>query len=315
MDAEDGFEVAVVTRTDLTASSGPVTLAGSVWLPDSPPRALVVMHPGSGPSDRDNDVFFPPIREALLAAGAAVASFDKRGVGGSTGSWLEAGIIDQARDLAAGVRAAAAHVPRGTPVGLFGHSQGGWVVLEAAGALAPAFVITSSGPSVSPREQETFSTANSLARETPDTDLQAGALRVFRELLEKATSGVTFTQIEAWLNEPDRADLVDLLESAGAVVPRDPELWAHAALIIDHDPAPALAGLDAPLLAVLGASDTVVPVQKCARLFRELVRPGLLTLTVIPDADHRIQRLGTGELAPEYLPTLTDFVRRVTGLD
>lgn len=305
----------MVTRTDLTASSGPVTLAGSVWLPDSPPVALVVMHPGSGPSDRDNDVFFPPIREALLAARAAVASFDKRGVGGSTGSWLEAGIPDQAHDLAAGVRAAAEHVPRGTPVGLFGHSQGGWVVLEAARAVAPDFIVTSSGPSVSPREQETFSTANALARETDDTDRQADALRVFRELVDKATAGVSFAEAEAWLSDPERAALVDLLESAGAFVPRDPELWAHAALIIDHDPAPALAALAAPLLAVLGASDTVVPVQKCARVFRELVRPGLLTLTVIPDADHRIQRLGTGELAPEYLPTLTDFVRRSTGLD
>jgi hypothetical protein len=41
------------------------------------------MHPGSGPSDRDNDVLFPPIRDALLAAGIAVCSFDKRGAGES----------------------------------------------------------------------------------------------------------------------------------------------------------------------------------------------------------------------------------------
>jgi hypothetical protein len=32
------------------------------------------MHPGSGPSDRHNDVFFPPIREHLLGAGIAVSS-------------------------------------------------------------------------------------------------------------------------------------------------------------------------------------------------------------------------------------------------
>ena len=59
------------------------------------------MHPGSGPSDRDNDVFFPPIREHLLDAGVAVCSFDKRGVGGSTGRWEEAGIVEQADDLLA----------------------------------------------------------------------------------------------------------------------------------------------------------------------------------------------------------------------
>lgn len=59
------------------------------------------MHPGSGPSDRENDVFFPPIREHLLRAGIAVCSFDKRGVGASAGSWLDAGIAEQADDLLA----------------------------------------------------------------------------------------------------------------------------------------------------------------------------------------------------------------------
>ncbi len=65
-----------------------VALAGSCWMPSSP-RAAVLMLPGSGPSTRDNDVYFPAIREHLLAAGFGVASFDKRGVGESTGSLLE----------------------------------------------------------------------------------------------------------------------------------------------------------------------------------------------------------------------------------
>lgn len=69
-----------------------MTLAGTLWLPESSRvAATVLMHPGSGPSDRDNDVFFPPIRKHLLHAGFAVCSFDKRGVGGSTGRWQEAG--------------------------------------------------------------------------------------------------------------------------------------------------------------------------------------------------------------------------------
>jgi pimeloyl-ACP methyl ester carboxylesterase len=84
------------TRRQLTVQSGEVSLAGTLWLPATGvPAAVVLMHPGSGPSDRHNDVFFPPIREHLLDAGFAVASFDKRGVGGSTGRWLDAAIVDQ----------------------------------------------------------------------------------------------------------------------------------------------------------------------------------------------------------------------------
>lgn len=40
------------------------------WLPDVATHALVLMHPGSGPSDRANDVFIPPIHEGIIAAGS-----------------------------------------------------------------------------------------------------------------------------------------------------------------------------------------------------------------------------------------------------
>ena len=89
------------TRRELTVVNGDVSLAGSLWLPPAEPVATLLMHPGSGPSDRDNDVFFPPIREYLLEAGIAVSSFDKRGVGGSTGRWEEAAIGEQASDAGA----------------------------------------------------------------------------------------------------------------------------------------------------------------------------------------------------------------------
>lgn len=72
----------------ITVRSGGALLAGSVWVPPRKVTATVLMHPGSGASDRDNDVYFPPIREQLLEAGVAVCSFDKR-VGGSTGRWQE----------------------------------------------------------------------------------------------------------------------------------------------------------------------------------------------------------------------------------
>ena len=100
-----------VHRRDETVRSGDVELAGSWWEPAAP-IATVLMHPGSGPSDRDNDTYFPAIRDQLVAAGIAVASFDKRGVGGSTGDWQDAGIAEQAEDVAAVVAHLAATVRR-----------------------------------------------------------------------------------------------------------------------------------------------------------------------------------------------------------
>ena len=83
-----------------------------------------------GPSDRDNDVYFPAIRAGLLDHGIAVASFDKRGVGESVGDWRDTGPAEQAADVAAQLACLRAEGVDPARLGLFGHSQGGWVVLE-----------------------------------------------------------------------------------------------------------------------------------------------------------------------------------------
>ena len=148
---------------EVSARNGDVTLAGTLWLPPGETAATVLMHPGSGPSDRDNDVFLPPIREHLLAAGIAVSSFDKRGVGGSTGRWQEAAIVEQASDANCCLELLRTHV--GGRVGLFGHSQGGWVVIEAAAYFSEAaFAISSSGPGVTPEQQERYATQLHMKR-------------------------------------------------------------------------------------------------------------------------------------------------------
>ncbi|QTR03017.1 hypothetical protein J7S33_29180, partial [Saccharothrix algeriensis] len=76
---------------NVTFAGAGVVLAGSLALPErGAPVPGVVMVGGSGPSDRDNDTHFPAIRRHLAGAGIAVLSYDKRGVGGSSGDWLDA---------------------------------------------------------------------------------------------------------------------------------------------------------------------------------------------------------------------------------
>lgn len=299
-DSPPGSEVSVVADGD------GVRLAGSVWLPAAAaPRGLILMHPGSGPSDRDNDILFPPIRSALLAGGVAVCSFDKRGVGGSSGRWLEAGIERQADDLARGLRAAREIAPAG-PVGLFGHSQGGWVVLEAVRLVRPAFVITNSGPSVSPFEQEEYSTRNRLRRAGwGAAEVDSGVL-LFREFLGMARSGLTLEQARSHV--AGRHDELRALADAGAFVPDSAAMWSHAASVLGYDPGPALADLDVPLLAIFGASDAVVPVADCVERLRRVVPSRLVHLDVVDGGDHRIQRDDTDEFVPGYLAALTAFV-------
>lgn len=282
---------------ELIAHNGPVTLAGTLWLPDTRPIALVVMHPGSGPSDRDNDVFFPPIREALGAAGIAVASYDKRGVGGSGGSWMEAGIEEQADDLLSGLTIAATHLPD-VPIGVFGHSQGGWVALEATRRGSPDFVITSSGPAVTVGDQERYSARSSASADLAATD----------EFLTLAEMAVTYVDMSAWLATADNARGVAHL--IGAEPPSE-ALWGLLVRLASYDPAPALQAIRVPLLAVFGADDDVTPVDDSIVALRSTVDPVFLQIAVLPGGGHRLSPSGSIQFVPGYPDVVVDFVTSV----
>jgi pimeloyl-ACP methyl ester carboxylesterase len=288
---------------EVEAESGGVRLAGTIWRPDGDAVAGVLMHPGSGPSDRDNDWFFPPIREHLLEAGIAVCSFDKRGVGGSGGSWLEAGIEEQADDLLAGLAVFESEA-RGLPLGLFGHSQGGWVVVEAASRGVPvAFVIPSSGGGASPARQERYSLTSKLA-----DGREAEALATYDAVVSVLQACPT---LDAGLEQ---------LETAGVPYRELPglqfmfeheEVWRLSAEIFRYDPAPALARITAPLLALLGADDKVNPPEESAAAFRAAVRPELLQIEVFPEGDHRLQQGDPARFVDGCFDRIVSFVTGV----
>lgn len=87
-------------------------------------------------------------RDHLVARGVAVALVNKRGMGASTGNWMNNTLQGRATDVQAVAQALRAD-PSIDPdrVGYLGHSQGGWVVIWAgAEDGATGFVINLMGP-------------------------------------------------------------------------------------------------------------------------------------------------------------------------
>jgi uncharacterized protein len=286
--------------------SGDVELAGSLWQPAGAVAATLLMHPGSGPSNRDNDVYFPQIREHVLAAGIAVASFDKRGVGGSSGHWTEAGIVEQACDATAVLEHLATSGLAG-PLALFGHSQGGWVALEAAAGGAPAdLVITNSGPGVSPAVQDRYALHQRLRREGRTAARIATRLDAFDAMAGMLRRGVGFDSARAQLVARGADDGVGFVAADGRE-------WELARTILDHDPRPAMRRIEVPVLSLFGADDEIVPVADSVAAYRAEVRADLLTVAVLPGGDHRIQTGAPPRLAEGYAATLTAFILAAAG--
>jgi hypothetical protein len=291
---------------DVTFDSDDVTLAGTLWSPDEQPQCAVVMVGGSGPADRHNDVLFPPIREHLVGTGIAVLSYDKRGVGGSTGSWVGATIGDFAADARSAYDVLRAQVS--CPVGLFGHSEGGWVVLRAAAACPEiAFVVTNSCPGMTPGEQDRYSVQVALNTAGEPDDVVSAALALYDRLVTELRRGATFAEVEALLSQSSVAKYFGEL---------DEDAWRSARPKLDHDPVPDLVAVPCPHLAMFGAADELVPVPPSVDTFaaaaarRRPLDTAALTIAVFPAADHRL-RTGDADFAPGYLPTLSDWIERM----
>jgi hypothetical protein len=293
---------------DVTFSNAELSLAGLLAVPDTgEPSPGVVMVGGSGSTDRNNDTYFPPMRRHLLAAGIAVLSYDKRGVGASSGDWRDATIDDLAADAGAALdflRAQPGVRPEG--VGLFGHSEGGWVVLRAAASSDDVpWVITNSCPGTTPAVQERHALQQHSADFAP-SDVDA-TLAVYDRLCE------------AGRRDADLAEATRLIHTAP--VPqafgdywneKDERLWQFTKRKQDHDPIADALRLRCPHLAIFGTADALVPVADSIHLFSTAAcHPdrdprAALTIELFPNADHRIQL--TGQLAAGYLHTLTRWI-------
>ncbi|WP_307163604.1 alpha/beta hydrolase family protein [Streptomyces rishiriensis] len=303
------------TAADAATADG--TTAGLITAGASPAgcaSAGVVMVGGSGPSDRHNDTYFPPIRRHLVDAGLAVLSYDKRGVGGSSGEWRDATLDDLAADAVAALDFLRAQPGvRPEAVGLFGHSEGGWVVLRAATTArdGPSWVITNSCPGVTPAAQERHALSRALRerrRARPDVDID-GSLALFDRL------------VEVGRRDADFAEAARLVESAGRAAwlgdywaGVDERLWEFLKRKQDHDPLSDTPRLRCPHLAVFGGADPLVPVAESIHRFATAAcGPGrhpraTLTTEVFPDADHRIHTAIGTRPAPGHLTGLTRWI-------
>jgi dienelactone hydrolase len=165
---------------DLTFPSGDIMLQGRLDLPEGegPFPAIVWVH-GSGRSTR---LEAQRLTDLLTGAGFAVFRYDKRGVGVSEGRYenISAGnSLEQLALLASDAVAAAAYVSTlaqvaGQPVGLFGSSQAGWIIPQAANLSDQVrFAVILVGPAVSVGVENRYSSlTNETSQSLSDVELQ-----------------------------------------------------------------------------------------------------------------------------------------------
>jgi pimeloyl-ACP methyl ester carboxylesterase len=276
---KDVYDVENVVFTNDT-----VKLAGSVITPKGkgPWPAVVFIH-GSGGSTRE---YFSSLPYLLASRGVASLIYDKRGSGESTGNRHISPFEMLADDALAGVHLLRSRADiDSTRIGVYGHSQGGWVAPLAAfrSRGKVAFVVAVAGP------------ADDFQRQTNDEiENNVRALSIGEDAVQKALE----YQDLWWRVYRHRAPYGDLAtltaqSKTEAWYPYTFGLKSEANFTMDppgaYDPAPVLQNLRVPILAVYGESDNRVLARKNAVRMRSALKLAGnrdVTVKLFPNADH-----------------------------
>ena len=249
----------------------------------------------------------PQLREVMwglgylfVARGFAVLSYDKRGVGKSTGNWREASFEDLADDAVAAAKFLQARTDiAANQIGFWGLSQGGWIAPLAASRFPDAaFAIALSGGGLSPAETELFDTEYELTKAGYAANEISDALafqKLKNEIIASPTSNAKWDEYakaraiakdKKWFRHPG-------LDVWGPER-RDDPFWTNMRRSYVYDPAPTLRASKAPLLAIFGELDTPEGVKAEVRAIRQILdQAGRrdYTVKVYPNGSHNLMEV------------------------
>lgn len=240
-------------------------IAGSFTEVASPVAAALLIT-GSGRVNRDSDAQLPlhqtlrigvtrAVAEALAAARVPTLRYDKRGVGASGGDYLRAGMAERLADARAGLRWLAARAA-GLPLLAIGHSEGVYYAAQLAADEAVSGAVLLSGP-VRPGGEVLAWQTRQLAGRLP-----ASARFILRLMRTDA--------IRSQRKNQDRimASSADVIRIQGQ---RVNARWFRD--FVAYDPAPVLARVKVPVLAITGGHDLQVPPEDVDAVGRLVMGP------------------------------------------
>ena len=305
-----------------TNTADGVTLSGTLTLPkDTPNPPAVVLISGSGPQNRDEEVFghkpFLVLSDYLTRHGIAVLRYDDRGTGQSTGVHRTATSEDLARDVASAVEYLRGRKDIDTAkIGLVGHSEGGLLApMVAAESQDIAYLVLLAGPGIPGYDilmlqTELIQKANGVPEAELDLAMKdlEGALAIIRDtedvslLGDKLTAYLT-AAIEARPEQiPEGMEPGDVVRSQANALATP---WMH--YFISYDPAPALRGVRCPVLALNGEMDLQVPPKVNLEGIEKALNEGgntTVTAKMLPGLNHLFQQTATG--SPSEYGTLEE---------
>lgn len=292
-----------VMRQSFETQNGSVKLAGELVRTAEKPKGVVILVHGSGDGPRRA---YDLWTNFFLSRGWAVAVYDKRGSGSSTGDWHDANFSSLADDARSVVRwARAERELDDLRFGLWGVSQAGWIIPQLAAENLVDFAIVQAGPSTR-SDQFMGLTLESELRAygfPPEEIVKAQEYYALDVAVSRGTQ--PYSAVAAAYKKASAEGAEWLLKAPDQ--PGSPDRRFMAA-IAGFDPAPYWRKVRIPLLVLFGGKDHVVPVgPNRTRLETLLAEAGNTQVRVVVlEPDNHLNMVAKTGLRSEY-PSLNHF--------
>ena len=279
-------------REGLTVDAGEVRLGATLYLPPGHGPVPVIVIVPAGAVGRTAAATFPNF---FIAEGFGVLVYDRR-----PGSALFT-------TYAADAVAAVAHLRRrpdvdARKVGLWGHSQGGWVSLVAASQSPTiAFVIDHSGMLVPAWQQELYRLAAEARADDVALEDVARAVAFETHLMTVAAKGQGWPELAETMRINAQASWLELVYKPSSLDELQ-RVWRND---FSFDPRPFAGHVHQPVLALFGGLDKSTPIESAANLANAMPDRQKLTIEFFPTANHAFLEAKTGGNAE--IPTLSHF--------
>ncbi len=305
-----------------------VTLAGTLNIPTgNGPFPCAVFITGSGQQDRDETLFqhkpFAVIADDLARQGIASLRCDDRMVGKSTGDITKATSASFATDIEATVAFLKTRPEvNAKKIGLIGHSEGGLIapMVAAKAENGIAFIVMLAGPGV-PGDQVLIEQGAAVIKAAGMGEAVAAQARANQAKLLPIAKTEPNPQkaLDAMAKALGLADSKALPASAVAQLQQLTNPWMR--YFLRYDPAPNIARVTCPVLALNGEKDTQVLVTQNLPVIEKLLKDAgnkEVTAISLPGLNHLFQHAKTGgpseygqleeTFSPEALKLISEWI-------
>lgn len=291
--------------------------------PKEKTKGIILFVHGDGALPKDAHGYYKPIWKQLINSGYAVFSWDKPGVGGSTGNWLNQSMQDRQNEVHEAIKfVKTTYGYQPSQIGLMGFSQGGWVVPAVAKGNEDVAFIIGVGFAINWVKQGWYLTKVRLEKEGLSQKEIAKARQFWDEEVSVIQSSASYEDYV--VNFPKN----DFLKPA----PKARFTFIKKNLL--SDATEDYRGITQPVLMLLGDHDLNVDIQDTqSRLTMLFQHKNNMQMYVVKDATHsllkhpefneqkpgvsfmlNLLRQGEKAFADEFFPYLISWLDGITAV-